>query len=533
KFSAMLGFLAQMATMIARSGLANLRLQECAGNEKNLLYSVIDSIPDSIFIKDCESVYLDCNKAFKTFFGLTAKKISGQTDFDFFPEESARLFQEKDRTMLASGRPQRNQEWVKCEDDGERLFDTLKVPYRDGQGHLLGVIGISRDITELKKIEAENIALQAKLLEARKLEMVKTLAGGIAHDFNNALTSVIGNIELLKMNPSARNLRDCTKAVEESAYRMADLTKKLLAYARGGKYQERKLKLQDFLEKAVPKTGFRSNEKIAIELDLDCREAAIMADPEQLQMIINALIGNAVEAISEYGRIVLTCKTPNFTEAFKLQHEAVASGAYICFSVKDDGCGMSRECRERIFEPFFSTKFTGRGLSMAATYGIVKNHGGYINVNSTPGQGTEVEVYWPLLPPEPAQTAAIPAAPEKFTILVIEDDEMLLNLENKFLERLGYKVVLTAGNGREALRQVKEYDGGIDICLMDVRLPDMPAEFLYRQLTNIRPDLKVLLCSASALDWEAQKAIQAGAQGFLEKPFSLTQLQESLAKLTY
>ena len=358
------------------------------------------------------------------------------------------------------------------------------------------------------------------------MEAIGTLAGGIAHDFNNALTCVLGNIELVKMDPTDHGVEDCVQAVEESAHRMAYLTKQLLAYARGGKYQVKEISLQKFIEKAMHELDYSIDEKIQIVSHLDCAKDRIMADNGQLEMVLNAIITNAVEAIDTRGKIEVSCYNLELTEQFISNQPGSENGSYVCFSVKDNGCGMSEEIRERIFEPFYSTKFAGRGLGMAAVYGIVKNHDGYIIVDSEPGSGTSVMVYLPLVVSE---VTANPETAAKKTVLLVEDEAMLYTVEKKLLERLGYHVLL-AVNGKQSLQMVKDYNGTIDVALVDVHLPDITADILYMKLIELCPAIKVLLCSGSALEWTAQKALNAGAEGLLQKPFSLQELKETIAK---
>ena len=384
-------------------------------------------------------------------------------------------------------------------------------------GKCLGVRGSNRDITDLKKSEAAKAELQIKLMQARKMEAIATLAGGVAHDFNNALTSVIGNIELIKMDPTAHDIESCVQAVEESAYRMADLTKQLLAYARGGKYQVKEINLHQFIENVIDEIGWSVDGKIEVVSNLDCKESQIMADSGQLQMVFNAIITNAFEAIEDRGWIEISCKKQKLDKEFICSHPGSEYASYSCFSVRDNGCGMGEETLKRIFEPFYSTKFAGRGLGMAAVYGIVKNHDGYIVVESEPGNGTSVRVLLPL--EVSSDIAEISETAAKKTILLIEDEEMLRDVEKKILEALGYHVLL-ACNGKESLRLVKDYSDTIDMALMDVHLPDISADILYMKLIEVCPTMKVLLCSGSALEWTAQKALNAGAEGFIQKPFS-------------
>ncbi len=396
----------------------------------------------------------------------------------------------------------------------------------------LGIRSSNRDITEQKKAETAKVTLQAKLMQARKMEAIATLAGGVAHDFNNALTVVIGNIELLKINPSSHNIESCVQTLEKAALRMTDLTKQLLAYARGGRYEIKKINLQQFIKQTIQEVRCGVDRNFEVVSNLDCRESLIMTDSNQLRMLFNAITTNAIEAVTDQGRIEISCSEQKLTEEFIRSHPGSEYGSYVCFSVKDNGCGMDEETLGKIFEPFYSTKFAGRGLGMAAVYGIVKNNGGYISVDSKPGKGTLVEVYLPLFLPGPAAIAKTAEPAEKLTILLIEDEETLHVVEKRLLETLGYDV-LTVKNGREALHLLKDYHGTIDLVMMDVHLPDITADILYLKLIEARPVMKVLICSGSALEWTAQKALNAGAEGFIEKPFSLQKLNEALLKVIH
>jgi CheY-like chemotaxis protein len=264
---------------------------------------------------------------------------------------------------------------------------------------------------------------------------------------------------------------------------------------------------------------------------LDCREIPVMVDNSQLQMLFDAIIINAIEAVADQCIIEISCSEQELAEEFIRSHPGSEYGSYVCFSVKDNGCGMNEETLKRIFEPFYSTKFAGRGLGMAAVYGIVKNHGGYISVDSKLDKGTLVEVYLPLLSLQESTVIAKTAEPAaKLTVLLIEDEEMLHTVEKRLLETLGYNVLI-AKNGREALQLAKDYQKSVDLVLMDIHLPDITADILYLKLMEACPTMKIILCSGSAMEWTAQKALNAGAEGFFEKPFSLQKLNDALSKV--
>jgi signal transduction histidine kinase len=259
---------------------------------------------------------------------------------------------------------------------------------------LLSLISITlfrenKNITERKNI-------QTRLQEAQKLEAIATLAGGIAHEFNNALCAVIPNIDLLKTKvPDNEQINKHTRPIQRSAQRMAHLTSQLLAYARGGKYRPQQIPLNTFVQDTLPFMQHVIKAGIVVETDLSEDFCYVEADLTQMQMVLLAVMVNAVEATESAGCIRLTIRREEISGEFAKGHPALKPGSYISLTVEDNGCGMSTETRMRVFDPFFTTKFQGRGLGMAAVYGIVKNHNGLVVVDSESGKGTVVRIYLP------------------------------------------------------------------------------------------------------------------------------------------
>jgi signal transduction histidine kinase len=259
---------------------------------------------------------------------------------------------------------------------------------------LLSVIGIT--LFREKKTITERKNIQARLQEAQKMEAIATLAGGIAHEFNNALCVVIPNIDLLKSKiPDNEEINKHTQPIYSSAQRMAHLTSQLLAYARGGKYRPQQISLNTFVQETLPFVKHVIQAGIVVETDLAEDLCYVEADPTQLQMVLLAVMVNAAEALEDTGHIRFTLRHEEIDEEFAEGHPDVKPGSYVCLTIEDSGSGMSEETRIRVFEPFFTTKFQGRGLGMAAVYGIVKNHDGLVVVDSELGKGTVVRIYLP------------------------------------------------------------------------------------------------------------------------------------------
>ena len=259
---------------------------------------------------------------------------------------------------------------------------------------LLSVISIT--LFREKKTTTERKNIQARLQEAQKMEAIATLAGGIAHEFNNALCAVIPNIDLLKSKlPDNEEINKHTQPIHTSAQRMAHLTSQLLAYARGGKYRPQQISLNNLVQDTLPFMKHLIKAGIVVETDLSEDSCYVEADLTQLQMVLLAVMVNASEAIEDAGCIRLTIRPAQIDGEFAKGHFDLKPGSYISLTVEDNGSGMSEETRIRVFEPFFTTKFQGRGLGMAAVYGIVKNHDGLVMVDSELGKGTVVRIYLP------------------------------------------------------------------------------------------------------------------------------------------
>jgi len=373
---------------------------------------------------------------------------------------------------------------------------------------------------------------EAQLQHSLKIEAIATLAGGVAHEFNNALVGISGNIELLQMHmPDDENIGRYVQPMKDSAHRMAGLTNQLLAYARGGKYQPEILSLNYFVEDILPVIQHNIAPGIRVETDLADDISNIEVDLTQIQMVLSAVLINAAESMGDKGRIGVITRNEEIDEKFAKTDLNVRPGSYACLIIEDEGKGMGKETVRRVFDPFFTTKFQGRGLGMAAAYGIIRSHGGSILIRSELGKGSEVRIYLPAVEvqAEQAKETKTEVAVGNKTILVIEDEDIVMDVIRPMLEGLGCHV-LTAKTGSEALEIARTFEGDIDLAILDIVLPDMGGENLYPLIMEALPNLKVIVCSGYAIDGPAQEILDAGAQDFIQKPFSLDTLLEKLKK---
>ncbi len=278
----------------------------------------------------------------------------------------------------------------------EGAYDYLRKPFDIND--LLATLDRCFEKIRLKKDKKD---LQAQLRQIQKLEAIAALAGGIAHEFNNALFGITGNVELLELDfPNDEKIKNYTRSIKTSASRMVRLTDQLLTYARGGKYQPETLSLSKFLKDTLPLIQYTRDSSICVETELSLEASWVKADSTQLQMMISALLSNAYEAIDGEGHIRVSVRDEAVDEGITGSELDLKPGSYVSITIEDNGQGMDQETKERIFEPFFTTKLRGRGLGLTSAYGIVKNHGGSIFVDSIPGSGTVMRIFLPTLDKE-------------------------------------------------------------------------------------------------------------------------------------
>ncbi len=398
-----------------------------------------------------------------------------------------------------------------------------------------GIYGVARDITERKRSEEEKKLLEAQLRQAQKMEAIGTLAGGIAHDFNNLLMAIQGNASLMLFDLEQNHehydrLRNIEKLVESGSR----LTSQLLGYARKGRYEVRPIDLNQLVQYAC-ETFSRTRKEIRIKLHLEKHLAAIEADAGQVEQVLMNLLVNAADAMKGGGTV--TIRTANTThEEMRGKLYNPKPGRYVLLTVSDTGVGMDEKTKERIFEPFFTTKEMGRGtgLGLASTYGIIKGHGGFIDVESQPGRGAAFFIYLPASTKKisKAHRAHEGVARGQGTVLLIDDEDMVLEIGRALLETMGYRVI-TAKEGEEAIAIYEKQGSGIDLVLLDVVMPGLGGGEVFDRLKAMNPDLKCLLLSGYSIDGEASEILQRGCDGFIQKPFKLRDLSKSIREILH
>ena len=356
--------------------------------------TLVQTIPDLIWLKDKGGVYLACNPLFEGLYGAREADIIGKTDYDFVDQKLADFFVEHDRKAMAAGKPTRNEEWLTFADDGHRaLYETIKTPMYDDRGALIGVLGVGRDITERKK-------LAERLQQAQKLEAIGVLTGGIFHDFNNILSAILGFTELARdNNPSNQQLQEDLNEIYIAGNRAKELVQQILTFSRQQKFDPCSIHTPSIIKQALNLLHSTLPATVEMEVDIDETAGPVFADPAQLHQIIINLFMNASEAMENCGGI-LTIKVSETTSSdqFFSNHPDLAPGRYIKLHVQDTGTGIAPEIKGSIFDPYFTTKNLGdgTGLGLAVTYGIIKEMGGDIMVESEPGKGSIFTIFLPV-----------------------------------------------------------------------------------------------------------------------------------------
>ena len=407
----------------------------------------------------------------------------------------------------------------------------LFSPIVSESGIVEGGIGIIEDITRQREADAEREKLEAQFRQAQKMEAVGRLAGGIAHDFNNMLSIINGHAEmaLIKLDP-ADPLRPKIQEIMNAGRRSADLVRQLLAFARKQTIAPVCLNLNDTVSPMLRML----QSLIGEDIDLLWKPASdlwtVKMDPAQIDQILANLTVNARDAINGVGKVTIETGNVVFDASYCSRHKGFVEGEFVMLAVSDDGCGMDSQTLPLLFEPFFTTKGVGKGtgLGLSTVYGIVKQNNGFVNVYSEPGKGTTFKVYLPReansdTPPAepPQQPAKTPSGTE--TVLLVEDEPMVLEIAKTILEQLGYTVLVTAAP-REALEQAAHYEGEIHLLMTDVVMPEMSGRDLWQQILPLRPGIKTLFMSGYTANVIAHRGVLDKGVHFLQKPFSLEAL---------
>lgn len=459
-------------------------------------------------------------------------------EYEADPDLWYRMVYEEDRNTVADqGRGLLSGEVVKPvehrivrKDGAIRWVRNTPVPRYDEHNNLIAYDGLVSDITERKKLEEQ-------LRHVQKMEVVGTLTGGIAHDFNNIITAIIGYASILRMkmkagDPLAHNVEQILASTE----RAANLTRSLLAFSRKQIMSLKPVNIISIIKHVEKLLKTLIGEDIEFRTALSGKRLTVMADRGQIEQVLINLATNARDAMQNGGVIAIEAKQVKLGKEYVEKHGYGEPGAYAIISFTDTGTGIDKKTRERIFEPFFTTKGVGKGtgLGLSIVYGIVKQHKGYINVESEPGKGTRFDIYLPLAKSpeieEKKKTAGPTPARGTETILMAEDDLELRNITRSILEEFGYKVI-EAIDGEDAIKRFMENKATIELLLIDGVMPKKNGMEVYEEIRKIKPDVKALLLSGYTGDSLHAKGIFEGGLNFISKPIPPQEVMKKIREV--
>ncbi len=502
------------------------RAEEAARQSEERYRTILETIVDGYYEVDRAGDLVSCNPSLLAMLGYSSEEMLGLNNRAYMDADNARRVFETFNRVWQTGEPAKNLGWELLRRDKTTVpVETSVTLVRDGSGRPVGFRGIIRDISE-------RIRLEAELAHAHRMEAIGTLAGGVAHNFNNLLMGIEGNISLAASDPGLteahrRRLATVSALVKDGAR----LTAQLLGFAQSGRYEVRPLDVNALVTELV-ETVALARRDLRLSTELEPGLPAVRADRAQLQQVLLNLLLNAADAMPQGGDAAVRTRRIA-AEQLGERSTPPRTPHYIKIEVSDTGVGMDSAVLERIFEPFFTTKGSaGTGLGLPSAYGIVSSHGGYLDVDSSPGAGSTFTVLLPASD-EPAEAPSGPAPIAlrgAGTVLVVDDDPAIAEAAAALVASLGY-IPLVATSGRQAIEELQRRGQEIDVVLLDLVLPDMSGGEVFDALRAIEPGVRIVLSSGYSRDGEVARILERGCDDFLQKPYSLVQLSERLRSL--
>jgi PAS domain S-box-containing protein len=497
--------------------------------------NILESIEEGYFEVDLKGSFTFFNEQVCKIIGYSRQDLMGMSNRQYTSPATARKMYRIFNRIFQTGEFAKITNYEIIRKDGtKKILEVSASLMRNSDNEPSGFRGILRDVTDRITAQKDKERLESQVQQAQKMEAVGTLAGGIAHDFNNLLMGFQGNISLMLMDlgdehPHCEFLNNMERYVK----RGSELTRQILGFARGGKYQVKTINLNDLINKSA---GMFSRTKKEITIHQKFQEDLwpVEVDQGQIEQVLLNLFVNAWQAMPGGGNLFLETENVTLEVNDYDKPYAIRPGRYIRISVTDTGTGMDKATQERIFEPFFTTKGVGRGtgLGLASAYGIIKNHNGIINVYSEKGHGATFKIYLPASKKQMIKEKARPESLEVGTemILLVDDEEMVADIGKDMLEKLGYKILVAAG-GTEAIKIFNTSRDQVQLVILDMIMPDMSGGETFNRLKAIKPDVKILLSSGYSLNGRASQIMKRGCNGFIQKPFNLKQISRKIREI--
>ncbi len=509
---------------------AEIELIKSEKKYRNILENMLDSYTEV----DLSGKTVFANKRAYEVMGYTKEEYLNMNYKNYSTPENADNIFAIYNSVYKTGKPATLVEYtLTAKDQTTRFVEANVNLIRDESGKPIGFTALSRDITEKKLAEKERKKLEAQLQQAQKMESIGTLAGGIAHDFNNLLMGILGLSSLMLTDTEASHPHhEYLTEIEKYVKNAVDLTRQLLGFARGGKYEVKPTNLNELLKKHNQMFK-RTRKEITIIETYDKNLWTAEVDQSQIEQVLMNIYINAWQAMPEGGDLCIKTENVIFDKdvAFPFKIEP---GKYVKISITDTGIGMDEAIQQRVFDPFFTTKEKerGTGLGLPSALGIIKNHGGFITLDSNPGKGSTFNIYLPASTKKmrkdiKSQEVVIPGSG---TILIIDDEQMILHVGEKILQRLGYDVII-ANNGNEGIDIYRKNREKVDMVILDMIMPGLSGSDTYEALKKINTDVKVLLASGYSLNGKAKAILDKGFSGFIQKPFTMEQISHKVIEI--
>ena len=503
--------------------------------------ALMEHIPDIIYFKDKKSRFLRVNKAWAKKWGVgSPQEVIGKTDHDVFSKELANQTRADELEIMKSGRPMvGKEEKITWPDRSETWVSTTKAPMFDHNGRIIGIFGISRDITKKKKDDMERQKLEGRMQHTQKLERLGLLSGGIAHDFNNLLMGILGNssLALMELTPESPVWNNI-KQIETIASQAAELTNQLLAYSGKSKFVVKSLNLKTLVKEIKDLIVVSVSKKLKLAYNFSDNLPPIEGDPAQVRQVVMNLITNASDAMgNKKGTITVNIGAMNCDHAYLTDcyiGDNQSPGQYVFIEVTDTGYGMDAQTQEKIFDPFFTTKVKGRGLGLAAVLGIMRSHKGALRVSSEVHRGTTFKALFPRSAKEFQETESREEKKSTWhgsgAVLIVDDDEVVLTVTSQIFMQLGF-TVHTVNTGISAIKQFKKYSDKMVVVLLDMTLPDIPGEKMLQKLRQTRNNIPIVLMSGYDEQSVTENVNPDHFAGFLQKPFKTETLVNILQEV--
>lgn len=497
--------------------------------EREVLWQrVFNAVREAIFVHDgATGKVLDLNLAAERMYGATRSELLSSKAEKFSANISPYTTSDSLQwiTKARDQGPQRF-EWHARQQNGELFWTDVSlcyVPFVDGDR----VIAVVRDVSEQKRLEKHRLNFELGLLETQRLESLGLLAGGIAHDFNNLLTSIMGNAELARLSKRLdSNVNECLEAIDQASGAAAGLCQKMLHYAGQGTVRKEQFEIQMLIADTQQIIASSLAENVKFKIQVAPNLPTIRVDKSQIQQVLTNLLLNAAESLEgQGGEIILRAKRYNCDARCirkQLQVSPLQPGEYLCIEVEDTGCGMDDEAQKNIFEPFYSTKFFGRGLGMAAVLGIARSYGGFMAVDSKVGIGSRVGIYVPLREVAPAAVGGVAAAKK---ILIVDDEEEVRSVLGRMVETLGLGFV-EARTGYEALEIFARMQGSLCCVALDWSMPGLGGVETFAQMQALNDQIPIVMMTGHDINQLPGRFSGAQPQNYVQKPFRMEHIQE-------